>query len=131
HAIEEEARRLADLVGQLGAVERIRSGDAGLRPESIDAAELLAQAAERFGQTARSQGVEVAVVEPRPGDGRPPVTFTADRLVLDRILGNLVDNAVAAIGTGRPDGTTAGAGAPAGHVWLAAARMPGELGGAD
>jgi len=79
-AIEEEANRLAELVGQLGAVERLESGEASLRPETIDAAALLLQTAERFRAGARAQGTDIVAMAPPPG-----LTLMADRLAVDRI----------------------------------------------
>jgi signal transduction histidine kinase len=145
-AIGEEAARLEELVGQLGAVERLQSGAPGLRPEAIDAAELLAQAAERFRPAASAAGFEISVVEPLVALAggaamapQPDVTFTADRLAMDRILANLIGNALAALSAGEGAAPPAGP-APAsgtatpvrGHVWLAARRLPGgSRGGAS
>jgi signal transduction histidine kinase len=111
-AIAEEASRLAHLVDQLGTVERLQAGEASLRPEPIVAADLLVATVERFRTAAAARGVEVAALE------APPVTFAADRLAVDRILGNLVGNALAAL--------------PAdvhGHVWLAARPITGTPAG--
>jgi signal transduction histidine kinase len=160
-AIEEESARLEALVDELDAIERLRTGAAGLRPEPIDAMDALRQAAERFAPGAALAGVEL-VVEPNATDparsGRPgadaagvdpviadpviadpviadpviadpviadPVIadpagdlrFAADRLAVDRMLGNLVANALQA------------APRPGGHVWLAARAVPAATAG--
>jgi signal transduction histidine kinase len=103
-AIVEEAERLERLVGELGAIERLRSGDAGLRPEELDAAEVLATARERFLARAEAAGVSLDV----SGIGGAGLTFAADRQAVERILANLVSNALAVVPRG-------------GHIWLSAA----------
>jgi two-component system, OmpR family, sensor histidine kinase BaeS len=140
-AIEEESARLAALVDELDAIERLRTGTAGLRPEPIDAMDALRQTAERFAPGAAAAGVEL-VLEPNapdPGKPRPsgadpagadpvigdPVIadpsedlrFAADRLAVDRMLGNVVANALQA------------APRPGGHVWLAARAVPAAAAG--
>ncbi len=132
-AIEEEAGRLEELVGQLGAVERLDAGDAGLRPESISAADILAQTAERFRGPAAAAGIEIVPLAPPVG-----LSFAADRLAVDRILGNLVGNAIAAFGPPVAPvgpvaaGTDADSAPPAGsarsggrHIWLGARPVSG------
>jgi signal transduction histidine kinase len=109
-AIEEEADRLARLVDEMGAVERLRSGTDGLRPEPIDVPALLAEAAGRF--SAQAQAAGVALVAPGAGVGAGDKTagatvgssadlsLAADRLGLERMLGNLLSNALAAVSPG-------------------------------
>jgi signal transduction histidine kinase len=111
--IAEEAQRLERLVGELGVVERLREGPAALRPEALNAQNLLDDAAARFEGRAVAQNVEVDVAAKAPGD--PDPTFTGDRLAVERILQNLIDNALSVL----PNG---------GHVWLRAAHltMPGR-----
>jgi signal transduction histidine kinase len=106
--IAEEAQRLERLVGELGVVERIRQGPAALRPEALDATELLAGTAGRFETRAADRGVRLDVTVSAPGEQR--LEFTGDRLAVERILQNLVDNAISVL----PDGGT---------VWLRAAQL--------
>jgi two-component system OmpR family sensor kinase len=128
--IAEEAQRLERLVGELEVVDRLRKGPAGLRPEGLDANELLREQADRFGARAASQGVAIEIVSETPvgGDGVATstgsagaptssvgstneagrLTFTGDRLAVERILQNLVDNAFSVLPAG-------------GHIWLRAA----------
>ncbi len=127
-AIADEAARLDAMVDELGALETIRTGNRGLRPESLDASVLLADAATRFGPRAASGGIDLSVqVEP----GTPG--FVADRLAVDRIVGNLVENALRSLAASgraptRPSPAAAGAptggegqeSAPAGQIVLAA-----------
>jgi signal transduction histidine kinase len=116
--IAEEAQRLERLVGELEVVDRLRQGPAALRPEGLDAPELLRQEAGRFEARASSQGVTVEIVSEAtantgPGissGGEAALTFTGDRLAVERILQNLVDNALSVLPAG-------------GHVWLAAAPL--------
>jgi signal transduction histidine kinase len=105
-AIGEEAARLERLVAELEALERLRDGAAGLRPERLDAGALLRETVARFAPTASAAEVELAEV-PAGTDGPGDLSFVADRLAVERILGNLVANALAAVSAG-------------GHVWLAA-----------
>jgi signal transduction histidine kinase len=139
--ITEEAQRLERLVGELEVVDRLRKGPAGLRPEVLDANELLREQADRFGARAASQRVAIEIVSETPlGDdggststgsggstgsdaptrnvgatssvgstnGAGRSAFTGDRLAVERILQNLVDNAFSVLPAG-------------GHIWLRAA----------
>src|SRR5664280_748764 len=114
--IAEEARRLDRLVGELGVVERLRDGVAALRPEALDATELLAQAATRFETPAASAGVDIDAATASPGE--PELIFTGDRLAAERILQNLIENALSMLPKG-------------GHIWLRAAPLsvPGRAPG--
>lgn len=115
-AIVEETERLERLVGELAAMERLRAGPAGLRPEELDAHALVAATAERFAPQAAARGV---TVEALPSDGAP-LRLAADRLAIERMLANLVDNALASLGTEPAAG--------GGHVWLAAGALPAAAG---
>ncbi|MGA3056806.1 MAG: HAMP domain-containing sensor histidine kinase [Candidatus Limnocylindrales bacterium] len=106
--IAEEAQRLERLVGELGVVERLREGPAALRPEELDATALLEDAAARFEVRAAAQGVKFEVSGAAPGE--PELAFTGDRLAAERILQNLVVNALSVLPKG-------------GHVWLRATRL--------
>ena len=110
-AIAEEAARLERLVDELGALERLRDGAAGLRPEWLDARQIVAETVVRFGPGAAAAGVELAEVS----DGAPVgdgFSLAADRQALERILGNLVANALAV------------APSPGGHVWISSRPIP-------
>jgi signal transduction histidine kinase len=93
-AIEEEAARLERLVAEVGAIERIRSGEEQIRPELLDAGGLVRATATRFGPRAAAAGLTLDVAI-RPGAA---LTIAADRMALERMLGNLVDNAIRATG---------------------------------
>jgi signal transduction histidine kinase len=114
--IGEESARLERLVDELGAVERLRRGAEGLRPERIDARDLLTSSAQRFGAAAAAAGAELEVIGAQdpgtagPDSAAPGLELVADRGALDRIMANLISNALAA--------------APGGHVWLSATAGP-------
>jgi two-component system, OmpR family, sensor histidine kinase MtrB len=111
-AIAEEAGRLERLVGELGAIDRLRAGTDALRLEPIDADKVLAATVDRFAAAAGAAGVTLeAATTTEPGaargagggdDERPGPSLAADRIALDRILGNLVDNALEVV---EPGGT--------------------------
>jgi signal transduction histidine kinase len=114
--IAEEAQRLERLVGELGVVERLRQGPAALRPEILDATGMLVEAGARFETAAQGHGLTLEVVRPVPGE--PALTFTGDRLAVERILQNLVDNALSVVPKD-------------GHIWLRATplTLPGRAAG--
>lgn len=125
-AIADETARLERLVAQLGAIERLRSGLDGLHLEPLDAEEVLEATAARFAAGARAAGADLAVAEPgttgttgapgpRGAATKAPLALAADRLALDRILGNLVDNALAQV-------------QPGGMIRLEARRVDGAAG---
>ena len=103
-AIEEEAGRLEALVDELAAVERFAGGAASLRPEPLDARAVTESARDRFQPRAAARGAEIAVVPAAEG---ADLAFAGDRVAIDRMVGNLVANALGAVGAG-------------GHVWLEA-----------
>jgi two-component system OmpR family sensor kinase len=120
--IGEEATRLERLVDELGAVERLRQGVDGLRPEPLDAAQVMRTSVERFGSAAAAAGVELTVEGATPFTAQPDpgpsgsLAFLADRGAVERIMANLVANALAITPMG-------------GHIWLSAAAGPSAVGG--
>jgi len=114
-AIAEETERLERLVGELGAIDRLRTGSDAIHLEPLDADAVLQATVERFAARASAAGVDLAIASPaeRPDDRRG--ALVADRVALDRILGNLVDNALAVLG-------------PGGHVRLEARPVDGAAG---
>jgi two-component system OmpR family sensor kinase len=123
--IGEEAARLGRLVDELGAVERLRHGVDGLRPEPLDAGDVVRSSAERFESAAAAAGIELAVLAddptlpgPAAGGASESLAFLADRGAVERIMANLVANALAAT--------------PAlGHIWLSATAGPSTAPGAS
>jgi len=96
-AIEEEAGRLEHLVGELGDVERLRDGSGSLRLEPLDAVEVARATVERFQDRAARAGLSLELAAVRPGFDP---TLVADHVALERMLGNLVGNAIAAVPSG-------------------------------
>ena len=104
-AIAEETARLERLVGQLGAIDRLRTGAETLHLEPLDAGQVLAATVARFEAASTAAGVDLAVADASGGAEASPgatLAFAADRVAVDRILGNLVENALA---VARPGGT--------------------------
>jgi signal transduction histidine kinase len=87
--IAEETARLERLVGELGAASG--AGGAELRPEELAAADILASAAARFAARAERAGVALEV------DVAGAPRFAADRLAVERVVANLVENALTAL----------------------------------
>jgi signal transduction histidine kinase len=114
--ISEEAQRLERLVGELGVVERLRQGPAALHPEALNGAEQLSRAIARFETRAAGQSVTLEAATQAPGD--PSLDFTGDRLAVERILQNLLENALSVLPKG-------------GRVWLRSAplQLPGRTPG--
>ena len=83
-----EADRLVQLAEDLLVLARADEGRLPVRPEPLDAEELLESTARRFEPRARESGRELVV---RPPDG---LALSADRLRVEQALGNLVDNAL-------------------------------------
>lgn len=125
-AIEEEAGRLERLVQEVGAVERIRSGEESIRPELLDAGELVAATATRFGPRAAAAEIDLTIDAAKD----VPLTIAADRLALERMLGNLVENALAATASTQAtemDGRTVKARRSSVVIQAAPARLPGDV----
>jgi signal transduction histidine kinase len=86
--IQREARRLSSLVDNILEFTRLRRAGATLAPGRVDLLELLREIAESLGPLLEAQGsrLELAAAE--------PVEVRADRDALDRVVRNLVENAV-------------------------------------
>jgi signal transduction histidine kinase len=83
-----ESDRLVQLAEDLLVLARADEGRLPVRPEPLDAGELLAGTARRFEARATESGRELRV---QPADG---LTVRADRLRAEQALANLVDNAL-------------------------------------
>jgi signal transduction histidine kinase len=100
-AIAEEAGRIERLVDGIGTIEELRTGRLELRPEQLDAAALVTATIERFAAAAAAAGIELRGAGEADGtDVSSTLSFAADRAAVERILANLVENAMAAL-TGR------------------------------
>jgi signal transduction histidine kinase len=93
-AIAEEADRLGRMLEELDTADAAALGS--LHPEVLDARDVVSETAARFAPTAQAAGVSLTgAVEPAV-----PLLFAADRVAVDRILANLVENALAAVADG-------------------------------
>ena len=88
-AIAQEAERMGRLVEDLRSIDELWAGGVGLRPESLDPAAMAADAAARFAPRAAVAGVDLRA------DADAGLALAADRAAVERILGNLIDNALA------------------------------------
>lgn len=120
--IGEEAARLERLVAELDALERLHDSPLSLRPEPLEAREVVRDTVSRFEATAAVRGVELVGSAPTAEDST--ITFAADRLAVERILGNLVENAISAVAS------SVGEGGITGHVWMSA-RQVASIGDRD
>ena len=100
-AIAQEASRMERLIEDLRSVDDAGTAGLALRPEAVDPASLVADAVARFGPRAASARIDLRA------DAEPGLSLAADRAAVERILGNLIDNALSI-------------GAPGGHVLVEA-----------
>ena len=90
--IADEAGRLERLVDELGTITG--EGSHPLRAEELGAAAILEAAATRFAARAEAAGATLEV------DATGAPGFAADRLAIERIVDNLVENALRAVEAG-------------------------------
>lgn len=88
-AIAQEAERMGRLVEDLRSLDELGTSGVLLRPEALDALTLAVEAAARFAPRAATAGVELRA------DADAGLSLVADRIAIERILGNLIDNALA------------------------------------
>jgi signal transduction histidine kinase len=97
-AIADEAGRLERMLADLDHLTVAGSEGPVLRIEALDGVALARGAVERFAAEAESRGQSIAVVhQPTTGGaaGDAVVALAADRDAIDRILGNIIANALA------------------------------------
>ena len=123
-AIAEEADRLGRMLEELDTADAATSGM--LHPEVLEAHAVVAEAVARFASTAEAAGITLTAGADTDGPGSrgpddsgsgatsgadvaaaagrassaPRLLFSADPMAVDRILANLVENALAAVGHG-------------------------------
>jgi two-component system sensor histidine kinase BaeS len=105
-AIAQEAERMGRLVEDLRSIDELGAPGAGLKPEALDPAAIAADAVARFAPRADAANLELRA------DGDRDLPLAADRAAVERILGNLIDNALAVSRAG-------------GHVLVEARRAAG------
>ncbi|PZA06132.1 MULTISPECIES: cell wall metabolism sensor histidine kinase WalK [unclassified Meiothermus] len=87
--IRHEVRAMRRLVEDLSLVSRVEAGAVEIRPQALDPAEALRQAAERFALAFREQGVALELELPAQ---LPAVRADPERL--QQVLSNLLSNAL-------------------------------------
>jgi two-component system, OmpR family, phosphate regulon sensor histidine kinase PhoR len=99
--IRKNAARMSRLTEDLLTLARVESGETRFETEPIPPVELLHDAEESFREIARTQGVELQIIETydaRNGKGGTPVEslplVLADREAIHQVFSNLIDNAM-------------------------------------
>ena len=91
--IRKNAVRMSRLTEDLLTLARVESGETRFDPEPVSPTELLNDAEESFREIARSQGVELKIVDGQvPLESLPQVL--ADREAIHQVFSNLIDNAM-------------------------------------
>jgi two-component system phosphate regulon sensor histidine kinase PhoR len=91
--IRKNAVRMSRLTEDLLTLARVESGETRFDPEPVSPLELLNDAEESFREIARSQGVELKIVDGQiPLESLPQVL--ADREAIHQVFSNLIDNAM-------------------------------------
>ncbi len=91
--IRKNAVRMSRLTEDLLTLARVESGETRFDPEPVAPVELLKDAEESFREVARSQGVELEIVDGQgPLESLPEVL--ADREAIHQVFSNLIDNAM-------------------------------------
>lgn len=94
--IRKNAARMARLTEDLLTLARVESGETRFDTEPVAPMELLNDAEESFREIARTQGVELQIVDAKGASGAveslPPVL--ADREAIHQVFSNLIDNAM-------------------------------------
>jgi signal transduction histidine kinase len=83
--IAREARRLRDLVSQLLDVQRLEKGAAPMELADADLFQIVSTVRERF----RDHGLDLRAVPPAA-----PLVATVDRMRIEQVLDNLIENAI-------------------------------------
>ena len=107
--IDEESDRLTTLVGNLLDMSRLQAGVLSLHSSPVGVDEIVPAALSSLGDRARGGVVEVGVAETLP-------RVEADPALLERVLANLIDNALAWSPPGVPVRVEAGGGPEAVEV---------------
>ncbi len=94
--IRKNAARMSRLTEDLLTLARVESGETRFDTEPVPPVELLHDAEESFREIARSQGVELQILDAHGGNGSVealPSVF-ADREAIHQVFANLIDNAM-------------------------------------
>jgi two-component system, OmpR family, phosphate regulon sensor histidine kinase PhoR len=94
--IRKNAVRMSRLTEDLLTLARVESGETRFDTEPVPPVELLHDAEESFREIARTQGVELQIIDAQGSNGSveslPPVL--ADREAIHQVFSNLIDNAM-------------------------------------
>jgi two-component system, OmpR family, phosphate regulon sensor histidine kinase PhoR len=94
--IRKNTARMSRLTEDLLTLARVESGETRFDPEPVPPVELLHDAEESFREIARTQGVDLQIMEGQGTSGTieslPPVL--ADREAIHQVFSNLIDNAM-------------------------------------
>jgi two-component system phosphate regulon sensor histidine kinase PhoR len=94
--IRKNAARMSRLTEDLLTLARVESGETRFETEPVPPIELLHDAEESFREIARTQGVELRIIDAQGSSGSveslPPVL--ADREAIHQVFSNLIDNAM-------------------------------------
>lgn len=124
-AISQEAARMERLIEDLRSVDDPATMGLTLRPEALDPAALVGAAVARFGPRAAAAGLELRA------DADPGLELVADRGAVERILGNLIDNALTIVPTGGHVLVEARGGPPGMRSVALEPRVGGHTGGSS
>jgi two-component system phosphate regulon sensor histidine kinase PhoR len=94
--IRKNAARMSRLTEDLLTLARVESGETRFDTEAVPPIELLRDAEESFREIARTQEVELTIVETNEGGGSVESlpTVRADREAIHQVFSNLIDNAM-------------------------------------
>jgi two-component system phosphate regulon sensor histidine kinase PhoR len=94
--IRKNAARMSRLTEDLLTLARVESGETRFETEPVTPLELLNDAEESFREIARTQGVDLQIVDAQGGNGSAESlpTVLADREAIHQVFSNLIDNAM-------------------------------------
>jgi two-component system, OmpR family, phosphate regulon sensor histidine kinase PhoR len=90
--IRKNSLRMSRLTEDLLTLARVESGETRFETEPIPPLELLNDAEQSFREIARTQGVDLKIVDSQALESLPPVL--ADREAIHQVFANLIDNAI-------------------------------------
>jgi two-component system, OmpR family, phosphate regulon sensor histidine kinase PhoR len=90
--IRKNSLRMSRLTEDLLTLARVESGETRFETEPIPPLELLNDAEQSFREIARTQGVDLKIVDSQALESLPPVL--ADREAIHQVFANLIDNAM-------------------------------------
>ena len=119
--INDALRVLAVQLDSLLDISRLDAGVVPVRTRVLDVGDFMARLADQYGPVAAARGVRLTVAP------ASPLRMLADDILLGRVIGNLLDNAIKYGG----GAASLAAGACPGHVWLTVADRGGGIAPAE